>query len=142
MHDRAVQAADRLEFDVLGELERMYPAAVSPLMKKHKGMFEKLDKLEKEAKEWNEEHNSSAELEEARSANLQEYNEQVGKFVTSLTSTVKKAGMLARAGEAGLDICKGLQNGTEAEKQKYQKLETLVGTLQKIDTIMQAFKVE
>ena len=48
MHDRAVQAADRLELDVLGELERMYPAAVSSLMKKHKGTFEKLDKLEKE----------------------------------------------------------------------------------------------
>ena len=48
MHDRAVQAADRLELDVLGELERMYPAAVSPLMGKHKGTFEKLDKLEKE----------------------------------------------------------------------------------------------
>lgn len=48
MHDRAVQAADRLELDVLGELERMYPAAVSPLMKKYKGTFEKLDKLEKE----------------------------------------------------------------------------------------------
>lgn len=48
MHDRSVQAADRLELDVLGELERMYPAAVSSLMKKHKGTFEKLDKLEKE----------------------------------------------------------------------------------------------
>lgn len=47
MHDNAVQAADRLELDVLGKLERMYPAAISPLMEKHKGTFAKLEKLEK-----------------------------------------------------------------------------------------------
>lgn len=45
MHDNAVQAADRIERGVLGELERMYPAAVSPLMKKHEKTLEKLDKL-------------------------------------------------------------------------------------------------
>ena len=45
MHDDAVQAADRIEFGVLRELERMYPAAVSPLMKKHEKTLEKLDKL-------------------------------------------------------------------------------------------------
>lgn len=48
MHDNAVQAADRLELDALGKLERMYPAAISPLMKKHKGTFAKLEKLEKD----------------------------------------------------------------------------------------------
>ena len=45
MHDDAVQAADRIELGVLRELERMYPAAVSPLMKKHEKTLEKLDKL-------------------------------------------------------------------------------------------------
>ena len=45
MHDNAVQAADRIELGVLRELERMYPAAVSPLMKKHEKTLEKLDKL-------------------------------------------------------------------------------------------------
>lgn len=48
MHDKAVQAADRLELDVLCELERLYPAAISSLMEKHKGTFEKLEKLEKD----------------------------------------------------------------------------------------------
>ena len=48
MHDNAVQASDRLELDVLGKLERMYPAAISPLMGKHKGTFAKLEKLEKD----------------------------------------------------------------------------------------------
>lgn len=48
MHDNAVQAADRLELDVLGRLERMYPAAISPLMEKHKETFAKLEKLEKD----------------------------------------------------------------------------------------------
>ena len=47
MHDVAVQAADRLESDAISKLERLYPAAVSPLMKKHKGTLEKLEKLEK-----------------------------------------------------------------------------------------------
>lgn len=45
MHDNAVEAADRIELGVLRELERMYPAAVSPLMKKHEKTLEKLDKL-------------------------------------------------------------------------------------------------
>ena len=45
MHDDAVQAADRIELGVLRELERMYPAAVSPLMKKHEKTLEQLDKL-------------------------------------------------------------------------------------------------
>lgn len=48
MHDASVQAADRLEADVLRKLERLYPAVVSPLMKKHKGTLKKLDKLEKD----------------------------------------------------------------------------------------------
>lgn len=45
MYDKTVQAADRLEADVLRELERLYPAAVSPLMKKHEKTLEQLDKL-------------------------------------------------------------------------------------------------
>ena len=45
MHDNAVQAADRIELGVLRELERMYPEAVSPLIKKHKKTLDKLDKL-------------------------------------------------------------------------------------------------
>lgn len=48
MHDAAVEAADRIEHGVLVKLEHLYPAAVSPLMKKHKGTLEKLDKLEKD----------------------------------------------------------------------------------------------
>ena len=48
MHDVAVQASDRIEYDVLRKLERLYPAAVSPLMKKHKDTFAKLEKLEKD----------------------------------------------------------------------------------------------
>lgn len=48
MHDVAVKAADRIESDVLRELERLYPAAVSPLMKKYKHTFDRLDKLEKD----------------------------------------------------------------------------------------------
>lgn len=47
MHDRAVSAADRVEAKALRELERLYPAAVSPLIKKHKATFEQLEKLEK-----------------------------------------------------------------------------------------------
>ena len=35
MHDAVVQAADGIELDVLGKLERLYPAAISPLMKKY-----------------------------------------------------------------------------------------------------------
>ena len=45
MNDNAVQAADRIELGVLRELERMYPAAVSPLIKKHEETLDKLDKL-------------------------------------------------------------------------------------------------
>ena len=45
MYDRAVAQADRIEAETLRELERMYPAAVSPLMKKHKKTLDKLDKL-------------------------------------------------------------------------------------------------
>lgn len=48
MHDVAVQAADRIESGVLRKLERLYPAAVSPLMEKHKDTFSKLEKLEKD----------------------------------------------------------------------------------------------
>ena len=45
MHD-AFEAAGRIESGVLRELERLYPAAVSPLMKKHQETLKKLDKLE------------------------------------------------------------------------------------------------
>lgn len=48
MHDVVVQAADRIESGVLRKLERLYPAAVSPLMEKHKDTFAKLEKLEKD----------------------------------------------------------------------------------------------
>lgn len=48
MHDVAAKAADRIESGVLRELERLYPAAVSPLMEKHKDTFAKLERLEKE----------------------------------------------------------------------------------------------
>ena len=45
MYDRAVDQSDRIETETLRELERMYPAAVSPLIKKHEETLEKLDKL-------------------------------------------------------------------------------------------------
>jgi Glu-tRNA(Gln) amidotransferase subunit E-like FAD-binding protein len=45
MHDSAVAQADRIEAETLRELERMYPEAVSPLIKKHKKTLDKLDKL-------------------------------------------------------------------------------------------------
>lgn len=48
MHDAVVQAADGIELDVLGKLERMYPAAISPLMKKYEPTFKRLEKLEKD----------------------------------------------------------------------------------------------
>lgn len=48
MHDAAVKAADRLEIGALRELEHLYPAAISPLMEKHKGTFATLEKLEKD----------------------------------------------------------------------------------------------
>lgn len=48
MHDVAVKAADRLESGVLRKLERLYPAAISPLMDKYKPTLEMLDKLERE----------------------------------------------------------------------------------------------
>ena len=81
-----------------------------------------LDKLEKEAKAWNEERTVSKELKEARSANYKEYDEQVEKLAQALTSIAKKADMLAKAGEAGIDICRGLANGTEEEKKALEQL--------------------
>lgn len=48
MHDRSVEKADRIEAKTLAELERIYPAAVSPLMRKHKNTLEKLARLEKQ----------------------------------------------------------------------------------------------
>ena len=45
MYDSAVAQADRIEAETLRELERMYPEAVSPLIKKHKKTLDKLDKL-------------------------------------------------------------------------------------------------
>lgn len=46
MHD-AEKTADRLELDILQQLERLYPAAVSPLIAKYKATFDRLEKLEK-----------------------------------------------------------------------------------------------
>lgn len=46
MNDASVKAADRLELIVVRELERLYPSAISPLMKKHEATFAKLKKLE------------------------------------------------------------------------------------------------
>ena len=48
MHDVGVESADLLELGALRKLERLYPAAISPLMEKHKGTFEKLEKFEKD----------------------------------------------------------------------------------------------
>lgn len=48
MYDRAVAQADRIEAETFRKLERLFPSALAPLMEKHKGTFEKLDKLEKE----------------------------------------------------------------------------------------------
>ena len=48
MHDAVVQAADGIELDVLGKLERLYPAAISPLMKKYEPTCKRLEKLEKD----------------------------------------------------------------------------------------------
>ena len=48
MRDVGVEAADLLELGALRKLERLYPAAISPLIEKHKGTFEKLEKLEKD----------------------------------------------------------------------------------------------
>lgn len=45
MYDRAVAQADRIEAETFRKLERMYPEAVSPLIKKHKKTLDKLDKL-------------------------------------------------------------------------------------------------
>ena len=45
MYDRAVAQADCIEAETFRELERMYPEAVSPLIKKHKETLDKLDKL-------------------------------------------------------------------------------------------------
>lgn len=47
MSDNAEAKADRIESKALLELERLYPAAVSPLIEKHKQTFEQLKKLEK-----------------------------------------------------------------------------------------------
>lgn len=48
MHDRAVSQADRIEADTFRKLERLFPAALAPLMRKHKGTLDKLDKLERD----------------------------------------------------------------------------------------------
>ena len=47
MHGYAEAVADRLEAETLRALERIYPAALSPLMEKHKPTLDRLDKLEK-----------------------------------------------------------------------------------------------
>ena len=48
MHDAVVQAADGIELDVLSKLERLYPAAIYPLMKKYEPTVKRLEKLEKD----------------------------------------------------------------------------------------------
>lgn len=45
MNDAAVIKADALEREVLKKVARMYPAAFSPVLEKHRGTLEKLDKL-------------------------------------------------------------------------------------------------
>lgn len=46
MSDRAVRQADRLMMDACMQIERLYPAAIAPVMRKHKATIDKLDKLE------------------------------------------------------------------------------------------------
>ena len=48
MYDAAVDAASRIESGVLRKLERLYPATLSPLMRKHKQTLDKLDRLERD----------------------------------------------------------------------------------------------
>lgn len=48
MYDRSAAQADRIEAATFRELDRLFPAALAPVMKKHKATFDKLDKLEKE----------------------------------------------------------------------------------------------
>lgn len=48
MHDHAVFQADRIEADTFRKLERLFPDALAPLMRKHKGTLDKLDKLERD----------------------------------------------------------------------------------------------
>ena len=46
MSERAVRKADRLMADACMQIERLYPAAIAPVMRKHQGTIEKLEKLE------------------------------------------------------------------------------------------------
>lgn len=48
MYDRAAAQADRIESATFRKLERLFPAALAPVMKKHKSTFDKLEKLEKD----------------------------------------------------------------------------------------------
>lgn len=48
MNDGGIKRAERIEAETLRKLERLYPAAVSPLMKKHKETLDRLDALEKQ----------------------------------------------------------------------------------------------
>lgn len=48
MYDRSAAQADRIEAATFRELDRLFPAALAPVMKKHEATFAKLDKLEKE----------------------------------------------------------------------------------------------
>lgn len=48
MHDRGAEQADRIESEALAKLERLFPAAVAPVLKRHRATLEKLDKLERE----------------------------------------------------------------------------------------------
>lgn len=45
MNDATVLKADELERDVMKKVARMYPAALSPVLEKHRETLEKLDKL-------------------------------------------------------------------------------------------------
>lgn len=94
-----------------------------------------LDKLEKEAKAWETEHNAEAKLKQALSANYEEFIDQCDKLTEALASIAKKAGMLAEAGEMGLDICSGLANGNKEQQEAWALLKSKAN---KVKTLKQA----
>ena len=42
----AVKAADRIELDVLGELESLYPEAIKPVLQRHAATLERYEALQ------------------------------------------------------------------------------------------------
>ena len=94
-----------------------------------------LDKLEKEAKAGETEHNAEAKLKQALSANYEEFIDQCDKLTEALASIAKKAGMLAEAGEMGLDICSGLANGNKEQQEAWALLKSKAN---KVKTLKQA----